>query len=156
MLHSLPFFANFVGINNGFWQMKRKEVVAAVLHNEGAYLATQRGYGELAGMWEFPGGKVEAGESLEAALRRELQEELGVEIAIDERLCTTEYDYPTFHLTMHCYLCRVECGQIELREHRSARWLTAENLDEVAWLPADTEVIEMLKKRSHKQIDALT
>ena len=95
--------------------MKRIEVVAAVLHNGGEYFATQRGYGEFEGMWEFPGGKIEPGESREAALKREIQEELGIDISIGELLCTTEYDYPSFHLTMHCYLCSVEAGEIELR-----------------------------------------
>ena len=125
--------------------MKKIEVVAAILHRDGAYFATQRGYGEFEGMWEFPGGKIEPGESLEVALKREIQEELGVDIAIENLLCTTEYDYPSFHLTMHCYLCRIASGEIELREHKSALWLTANRLDDVAWLPADKEVIDKLK-----------
>ena len=124
--------------------MKKIEVVAAILHRDGAYFATQRGYGEFEGMWEFPGGKIEPGESREVALKREIQEELGVDITIEELLCTTEYDYPSFHLTMHCYLCRIETGEIELREHKSACWLTAETLDSVEWLPADKEIIEKL------------
>lgn len=124
--------------------MKQIEVVAAILHRDGAYFATQRGYGEFEGMWEFPGGKIEPGESREVALKREIQEELGVDIAIEELLCTTEYDYPSFHLTMHCYLCRIEAGDIELREHKSAQWLTAEMLDSIEWLPADKEIIEIL------------
>lgn len=126
--------------------MKQIEVVAAIIHREEAYFATQRGYGEWEGMWEFPGGKIESGESPEAALKREIQEELGIDITIDRFLCTTEYDYPSFHLTMHCYLCDVEAGEIVLREHKSARWLTAETLDNVEWLPADKEVIEVLRK----------
>ncbi|MBQ2386075.1 MAG: (deoxy)nucleoside triphosphate pyrophosphohydrolase [Bacteroidales bacterium] len=121
--------------------MKHIEVVAAIIQREGAYLATQRGYGEFEGMWEFPGGKIEFGESHEVALKREIQEELGVDIAIEELLCTTEYDYPSFLLTMHCYLCSIETGDIELREHKSARWLTTETLDNVEWLPADKEII---------------
>ena len=121
------------------------EVVAAILHRDGAYFATQRGYGEFEGMWEFPGGKIEPGESREVALKREIQEELGVDIAIENLLCTTEYDYPSFHLTMHCYLCRIASGEIELREHKSALWLTANRLDDVAWLPADKEVVDKLK-----------
>ena len=125
--------------------MKQIEVVAAILHRDGAYFATQRGYGEFEGMWEFPGGKIEPGERREVALKREIQEELGVDIAIEELLCTTEYDYPSFHLTMHCYLCSVASGEIELREHKSARWLTAETLDEVTWLPADKEIIDKLR-----------
>ena len=125
--------------------MKQIEVVAAIIHHDGAYFATQRGYGEFEGMWEFPGGKIEPGESQETALKREIQEELGVDITIGELLCTTEYDYPTFHLTMHCYLCSVASGEIELREHKSALWLTSDRLDDVAWLPADKEVIDKLK-----------
>lgn len=125
--------------------MKQIEVVAAIIHRDGAYFATQRGYGEFEGMWEFPGGKIEPGESREDALKREIQEELGVDIYIKELLCTTEYDYPTFHLTMHCYLCSVTSGEIELREHKSAQWLTAETLDTVEWLPADKEIIAKLR-----------
>ena len=124
--------------------MKRIEVVAAVLHNDGEYFATQRGYGEFEGMWEFPGGKIEPGESREAALKREIQEELGIDISIGELLCTTEYDYSSFHLTMHCYLCSIVSGEIELREHKSAQWLSAKALDTLEWLPADKEVIEKL------------
>ena len=125
--------------------MKSVEVVAAIIYKDGAYFATQRGYGEFEGMWEFPGGKIEPGESRESALKREVQEELGIDITIDKFLSTTEYDYPSFHLTMHCYLCRVESGMIELREHKSARWLTAGMLDSVEWLPADLEVVARLK-----------
>ena len=125
--------------------MKKIEVVAAILHRDGAYFATQRGYGEFEGMWEFPGGKIEPGESREVALRREIQEELGVDIIIEDSLCTTEYDYTSFHLTMHCYLCSFASGEIELREHKSARWLTAETLDSVEWLPADKEIVDKLK-----------
>lgn len=125
--------------------MKRIEVVAAIIQREGTFFATQRGYGELEGMWEFPGGKIEPGETAASALKREIQEELGIDITIDGFLCTTEYDYPSFHLTMHCYLCGIEDGEIELREHKSARWLTAETLDDMEWLPADKEVVESLK-----------
>ena len=124
--------------------MKKIEVVAAILHRDGEYFATQRGYGEFEGMWEFPGGKIEPGEGREVALKREIQEELGVDIVIEDLICTTEYDYPSFHLTMHCYLCNIASGEIELREHKSARWLTAETLDSVEWLPADKEVIDTL------------
>ena len=124
--------------------MKKIEVVAAVILKAGEYLATQRGYGEFEGLWEFPGGKIEPGENCDEALKREIQEELGVNIAVDEFLCTTDYDYPSFHLTMHCYLCSIESGSIELREHKSARWLTVETLDSVEWLPADRAVVEKL------------
>lgn len=125
--------------------MKQIEVVAAVIHKYGAYFATQRGYGEFEGMWEFPGGKIELGEGRESALKREIQEELNVGITIDKFICTVDYDYPSFHLTMHCYLCSVESGEIELREHKSARWLTSDMLDSVEWLPADVEVVERIK-----------
>ena len=125
--------------------MKKIEVVAAILQRDGAYFATQRGYGEFEGMWEFPGGKIEPGESREIALKREIQEELGVDITIENLLCTTEYDYPSFHLTMHCYLCSIASGEIELREHKSALWLTSDRLKDVAWLPADKEVIDKLR-----------
>ena len=116
-----------------------------IIQREGAYFATQRGYGEFDGMWEFPGGKIEPGESSENTLKREIQEELGVDIVIEDLICTTEYDYPSFHLTMHCYLCSIASGEIELREHKSALWLTSDKLEDVAWLPADKEVIDKLK-----------
>lgn len=125
--------------------MKTIEVVAAIIYKDGAYFATQRGYGEFEGMWEFPGGKIELGESRESALKREIQEELGIDITVNKFLCTTDYDYSSFHLTMHCYLCSIESGEIELREHKSARWLTVDMLDSVEWLPADLEVVEKLK-----------
>ena len=127
--------------------MKQIEVVAAIIYKDEAYFTTQRGYGEFEGMWEFPGGKIEPGESSEDALKREIQEELGIDITIDKFLCTTEYDYPSFHLTMHCYICSIEAGEIVLREHKSARWLTSETLSGVEWLPADMEVVEKLKLR---------
>lgn len=125
--------------------MRQIEVVAAILQRDGAYFATQRGYGEFEGMWEFPGGKIEPGESRELALKREIQEELGIDITIDKFMCTTDYDYPSFHLTMHCYLCSIASGEIELREHKSARWLSAEQLDSVEWLPADIDIIKQLR-----------
>ena len=125
--------------------MKYIEVVAAVICKDGEIFATQRGYGEFEGMWEFPGGKIEPGEGRKVALIREIQEELGVNVEVGELICTTEYDYPSFHLTMHCFLCGVASGEIELREHKSARWLTKETLNEVEWLPADLEVIEKIK-----------
>ena len=111
--------------------MKQIEIVAAIIYKDGAYFATQRGYGEFEGLGEFPGGKIEPGESRESALKREIQEELGIDITINKFLCTTDYDYPSFHLTMHCYLCSVESREMELREHKSARWLTVELLDSI-------------------------
>lgn len=125
--------------------MKTIEVVAAIICKDGAYFATQRGYGEFEGMWEFPGGKIELGESRESALKREIQEELGIDITVNKFLCTTDYDYSSFHLTMHCYLCSVESGKIELKEHKSARWLTVELLDSIDWLPADIYPVQILK-----------
>ena len=101
--------------------MRVIEVVAAIIYKDGAYFATQRGYGEFEGMWEFPGCKIEPNETPEGALKREIHEELGIDIIIDNFLCTTEYDYSSFHLTMHCYLCSVKSGEIELREHKFAR-----------------------------------
>ena len=124
--------------------MRVIEVVAAIIQRDGAYFATQRGYDEFEGMWEFPGGKIEPGESREVALKREIQEELGVDIAIENLLCTTEYDYPSFHLTMHCYISSIEAGEIVLREHKSARWLRPEELGSVEWLPADKDIISRL------------
>ena len=109
--------------------MKHIEIVAAIIHHEGKYLATQRGYGDYKGQWEFPGGKIELGEAREEALIREIREELRMEIVPERWLCTTEYDYPTFHLTMHCYLCRIVEGTPQLTEHLAAQWLSPEELD---------------------------
>ena len=126
--------------------MKTIEVVAAIIQDEeGHVLATQRGYGEYEGWWEFPGGKIEPGETHYVALVREIWEELNVMIKIDEWLCTIEYDYPTFHLTMHGALCHIVQGRVQLNEHLSAQWLSREELDIVQWLPADVEVIERIK-----------
>lgn len=128
--------------------LKTIEVVAAIICKDSKYFATQRGYGEFEGWWEFPGGKIEPGEEIEDALKREIQEELGVEITVGKQICTTEYDYPAFHLKMHCFFCELAHGAagIQLLEHKSARWLSSDELDEVGWLPADKEVIEMLKE----------
>lgn len=121
-------------------------MVAAVIHKDGRILATQRGYGEFKDKWEFPGGKMEAGESREEALRREIREELDTEINIGKLLCTVEYDYPAFHLTMHCYLCSVVSGTLVLKEHESARWLPAEALESVDWLPADLQILPIIRQ----------
>lgn len=126
--------------------MRKIEVVAAVLVRDGRVFATQRGYGEFKDKWEFPGGKVEAWEGREEALRREIREELDAEIAVGKLLCTVEYDYPAFHLTMHCYLCSVVSGTLVLKEHESARWLSADGLESVDWLPADIQVIPIIRK----------
>lgn len=125
--------------------MKHVEVVAAIIQRDGFVYATQRGYGEWKDWWEFPGGKVEPGESCEAALIREIREELTVEIQVEQRLYTVEYDYPTFHLVMHCYFCKLASGHLTLLEHEAARWLSPQELDAVEWLPADKVVVEKLK-----------
>ena len=122
--------------------MKHIEVVAAIIKLEGKYLATQRGYGEFKGWWEFPGGKIEPEESHREALVREIREELRMAIGVEQLLCTTEYDYPNFHLTMHCYLCHIDEGTPQLTEHLEARWLAPEELRSVQWLPADVEAVE--------------
>ena len=124
--------------------MKQIEVVAAIIRREDKIFATQRGYGEWKDWWEFPGGKMEAGETPEEALVREIREELSTEISVDEFLCTVEYDYPKFHLTMHCFWCHIESGSLTLKEHEAARWLSKEQFDSVDWLPADLEVIKEL------------
>lgn len=125
---------------------KHIEVVAAVIIRDGRLFATQRGYGEWKDWWEFPGGKIEAGEAPEGALRREIREELATEIEVGELLTTVEYDYPQFHLTMHCYFCSVINGRLSLLEHEDARWLGMDELDSVRWLPADVEVVDLLRK----------
>ena len=122
------------------------EVVAAIIIRDGKVFATQRGYGEFKDKWEFPGGKVEPGESREEALRREIREELDTEINIVRLLCTVEYNYPAFHLTMHCYLCSVVSGTLVLKEHESARWLPAEALESVDWLPADLQILPIIRQ----------
>ena len=126
--------------------MKRIEVVAAIIRKEGRIFATQRGYGEWKDWWEFPGGKMEPGETPEEALKREIREELSTEIRVDELLCTVEYDYPKFHLTLHCYLCSLVTEALHLNEHEAARWLANDELDSVKWLPADLEVIEKMRR----------
>jgi 8-oxo-dGTP diphosphatase len=127
--------------------MKQIEVVAAVILHEGRIFATQRGYGEWKDWWEFPGGKMESGETPEEALKREIQEELATDIRVDDLIETIEWDYTKFHLTRHCYWCHVEKGSLSLQEHKSARWLTKEQLDSVDWLPADLEVVQTIKTR---------
>lgn len=120
--------------------MKRIEVVAAIIIRDGKVFATQRGYGEFKDGWEFPGGKVEPGETGEEALVREIREELDAEIRVDRLLETVEYDYPKFHLTMHCYICELLSEELILKEHEDARWLSQDEMDAVDWLPADQDV----------------
>ncbi|MBE7721095.1 MAG: (deoxy)nucleoside triphosphate pyrophosphohydrolase [Lacrimispora celerecrescens] len=124
--------------------MKTIQVSAAIIMKENKILATQRGYGEFNNGWEFPGGKIEKGETAEQALIREINEELDVLIEINTKLKVVEYDYPEFHLTMHCFKCVIKSGTLILKEHKSARWLRKEELDKVEWLPADREIIEEL------------
>lgn len=124
---------------------KRIEVVAAIIRDGDRVFATQRGYGEWKDLWEFPGGKMETGETAEEALRREIREELATEISVGERITTVEYDYPKFHLTMHCYWCHVTNGELKLLEHEAAMWLGLDELDEVMWLPADKIVVEKIR-----------
>lgn len=124
--------------------MKRIEVVAAVIIRDGRVLATERGYGEWKDWWEFPGGKMEAGESREEALAREIGEELDMRIEVGRLLTTVETDYPAFRLTMHCFLCRMAGHGPTLLEHEAARWLAADELNSVKWLPADQEVVALL------------
>lgn len=127
--------------------MKQIEVVAAIIHdNKGRIFVTQRGYGEYKDWWEFPGGKMEAGEMPEEALKREIREELETRIVVERFVETVEWDYPQFHLTMHCYLCHVESGHLELKEHEAAKWLNKDELESVNWLPADWEVVKHLLK----------
>lgn len=126
--------------------MKQIEVVAAIIRKGDKIFATQRGYGEWKDWWEFPGGKMEDGETPEEALVREIREELSTEISVDGFLCTVEYYYPKFHLTMHCYLCSLLTEALHLNEHEAAKWLAMEEIDSVKWLPADLEVVENLKR----------
>lgn len=125
--------------------MKQIEVVAAIIHdNKGRIFVTQRGYGEYKDWWEFPGGKMEAGEMPEEALKREIREELETRIVVERFVETVEWDYPQFHLTMHSYLCHVESGHLELKEHEAAKWLNKDELESVNWLPADWELVRKL------------
>lgn len=132
--------------------MKTVKVVAAVIRAVGEggvsrIFATQRGYGEFKGGWEFPGGKIEAGETPQEALKREIMEELDTEIRVGDFIKTIEYDYPTFHLSMDCFWCEVVKGDLILKEHEAAKWLTKEQLLDVEWLPADISLIEDIKVR---------
>ncbi len=127
--------------------MKSIKVVAAIIINDGRLFATQRGYGAWKDWWEFPGGKVETGETAEEALKREIREELDTEISVDEFLMTVEYDYPEFHLSMDCFLCSVVSGNLTLLEHEAAKWLPLTDPLQVRWLPSDIEVVEKLAER---------
>lgn len=127
--------------------MKTIKVVAAVIRNKDKIFATARGYGEYKGRWEFPGGKIEAGETPEQALIREIQEELDTTIEVGPLIQTVEYDYPTFHLSMNCYWSTITSGTLTLKEAQAAQWLTKETLETVDWLPADLELVQVIKKQ---------
>ena len=127
-------------------RMKSIRVSAAVIHRDGKIFATQRGYGEYKGKWEFPGGKREEGESGEEALYREIIEELDSKVKIEKLICTTDYDYPTFHLTMVVYLASLVEGKLTLLEHEDAKWVSLDSIDDLDWLPADWSVIDEIKK----------
>lgn len=124
--------------------MKKLEVVAAIIKENEKYFATQRGYGEFKGWWEFPGGKIENGESKEEALKREIREELVTEIEIDRFITTVQFDYPEFHLIMHCFICHITAGQPQLLEAKAAKWLDKNHLASVEWLPADRAILHLI------------
>lgn len=125
--------------------MKTVRVVAAIIIDDGKVFATQRGYGEFKDGWEFPGGKIDDGETPEEALIREIKEELDTEIVVKELLDTVEYDYPKFHLSMDCFICKIKSGELVLKEHEASKWLTKETLNSVEWLPADLGLIEKIE-----------
>lgn len=131
--------------------MKTIKVVAAIIIDNGKVFATQRGYGEFKDGWEFPGGKIEEGETAREAIVREIREELDTEIQVEELLDTVEYDYPKFHLSMDCFICAVKSGDLVLKEHEAAKWLTKETLGSVEWLPADEGLIEKIREYLMKQ-----
>lgn len=128
--------------------MKTIRVVAAIIHKDGKIFATQRGYGAYKDYWEFPGGKIEAGETPEQALIREIKEELATTIQIERFLTTVEYDYPEFHLSMDCFICSILHGQLELCEHKSASWLSMDHLHDVNWLPADVLIVDRIQRNN--------
>ena len=127
--------------------MKVVNVVAAIIEDNNKIFATQRGYGDFKGGWEFPGGKIEKNETPEQALVREIKEELDTEVEVGEMLDIVEYDYPTFHLSMKCYWCKIITGDLLLKEHEAARWLSKEELFDVDWLPADKSLIKQIKDK---------
>lgn len=132
--------------------MKTVKVVAAIIRDGNKVFATQRGYGDYKDGWEFPGGKVEPGETAQQALVREIKEELDTDIAVGDYLTTIEYDYPTFHLSMQCFWCRIVDGPPVLKEHEAARWLDVDHIDSVEWLPADLTIIDLIKDKMVDQV----
>lgn len=126
--------------------MKQIKVVAAIIQKENKILATKRGYGEFINMWEFPGGKIESGETKKQALVREIKEELNIEINVDKFALDIEYQYPNFYLFMSCFLCSIKEGSIELLEHNDGKWITKEELNTLNWLPADIDAVNYLKE----------
>lgn len=126
--------------------MKTVRVVAAVIRDKDKIFATQRGYGDFKGGWEFPGGKIEKGETPKEALKREIREELDTEISVGDLIYTIEHDYPTFHLSMDCFWCEIVKGNLVLKEHEAARWLDKDTIDDVDWLPADVTLIDIVRR----------
>jgi len=132
--------------------MKTLDVVAAIIRDGNKVFATQRGYGDYKDGWEFPGGKIESGETPQQALIREIKEELDTDIAVGDYLTTIEYDYPAFHLAMQCFWCRIVDRTPILKEHEAARWLDVEHIDSVDWLPADLTIIGLIKDKMVDQV----
>ena len=132
--------------------MKTVKVVAAIIRDGNKVFATQRGYGDYKDGWEFPGGKIESGETPQQALIREIKEELDTDIAVGDYLTTIEYDYPAFHLSMQCFWCRIVDGTLVLKEHEAARWLDVDHIDSVDWLPADLTIIDLIKDKMIDQV----
>ena len=131
--------------------MKHIEVVAAIILKDGKIFATQRGYGDFKDWWEFPGGKMEPGETREEALGREIREELSTEIKIDKLLRTVEWDYPAFHLTLHCFMCRLASEEMHLNEHEAAKWVNGESIYSLKWLPADEDVLPLIAEELRQE-----
>ena len=136
--------------------MKSINVAAAIIQKDGKILSCQRGYGEFKDGWEFPGGKIEPGETPQEALKREIKEELDTEIEVGDLFDSIEYDYPEFHLSMGCYFCTIRSGSLVLKEHEAAKWLTRDHLSSVDWLPADLSIIHKLSMESFDGLTGLS